>query len=228
MKFKRFSKLIFLFLALMFCLAVSGGCGGGSSGRYSSNYAVSSQDVTPEPESQDVTPTPLPENPTSGDEVGYNGWEDVSYLDTLNNTEWVIESVKVMEKDYTELEIEPNSYNYNVSRIKLLTAEDELMWVDADGSYHFDALTILFYNDWLANSSSLAIAPILRTVVGLKEQPSFNLNYNYLYQASLGNEGSEKIEFGRLLDRIVITNVFYVDISGVSTKRISELVLRKY
>lgn len=50
----------FVFLALVFCVAVSGGCGG----RYSSNYAVSSQDVTP---------TPVPENPTSGDEVGYDG-----------------------------------------------------------------------------------------------------------------------------------------------------------
>ena len=99
------------------------------------------------------------------------------------------------------------------------------MWIDGDGSYHFDALMIQFYNDWLATDRDEA--PILRTAAGFKEKISVNLNYDYVYDVSLGDEGYEKIEFTRTLDRMLVTNRFYVDINGSLIRRVSELTLRK-
>lgn len=149
--------------------------------------------------------------------------EDVSYLDLLNKTKWEIESVRIFDQDGAELEIEADSYNYGVASLMFFTAEDELMWIDGRNSYHFDALTIGFYNLW--PNGERAEAPILRTASGFTDKSQ---GYYYIYEASLGNEGSEKIQFDSNLNRVVVINEFYSQVYGFSYKRTSELVLIKY
>ena len=126
-------------LALLFSVAVSGGCGGSSSGHYYGNFGNSSRDVSPEPESQDVTPTP--ENPTSDDEYGggNNDWivvdDDLNTVEKslylfsrLNNTTWKITDI-VVDDNRVDCEIIPN-FSHSTSLLTFQTLDDAMVWLD--------------------------------------------------------------------------------------------------
>ena len=211
MQKKSFSKITVFLLALMFSVAVSGGCGGGSSGHYYGNYGNSSRDVTPEPESQDVTPTP--ENPTSDDE--YGGARAHSFED-LHNTYWKINSVSVSSIQQGECGVTQN-YNYNVNQLGLIIYDEvALGWSDAYEDEHGNwtsPLTVVFvddYNNW-------SQAPILRAASSFKREIydarfctylATGLNANDWERIYVYYQGSTITRI-RVYNRFVINNLVY-------------------
>ena len=210
MKFKSVSSIISLFLALMFCVAVSGGCGGSSSGHYYGNYGNSSQDVIPEPESQDV----VPDNPTSDDDYGVN--RDYHSFTQLNNTEWRITNVFVHVKYKSGTEnctVEENSYNRNVSKITLqILGDDALLWYDGDGMPYGNwtsPLTVNFHDsNWIWDK-----APILRSSENFEED--IDDRRFCRYEVIAGEKDSETISVyydnSNRMSSMNIVNVFVID-----------------
>ena len=228
MKTQKF--LTYAVLVIMFCVAVSGGCGGGSSSNFSGNYAITSNDVTPEPDEQpDEQPTsddvnPVPDNPTSDDEYGgNNGWEELNSLSNLNGTEWTIDEVEVHYDNYLNygkiLSSEPNSYNYNFNKFTLITSDTSLVWREGN-NYHADALTINFTDVHGIQRK----APILRTAIGFSYiEPDSNdeePDENEYYRAQLPERskmGYFNVEYIELTSKnfnpqeLVIANDFYFE-----------------
>ena len=209
MKFKSVSSIISLFLALMFCVAVSGGCGGGSSGHYYGNFGNSSQDVTPEPDSQDV----VPENPTSDDEYGNNNdWEVVSFFSGLNNTEWVISSVYVyVTSNRQNCTILPNSYNYNVDKLTLQIFDDTaLLFYDGNGMPYGNWYSPLTVKVKTPSGKEFA-APILRSAEGFTRIRS--TEYYDMWRVDFKTDGMEKLDIYKRIPStyVIVYNTFYID-----------------
>ena len=210
MQKKSFSKITVFLLALMFCVAVSGGCGGGSSGHYSGDYSDSSQNATTESVSQDVPPISAPEpepisNSVSGDEYGDENNDDygvnddektVNFTDfsMLNNTDWDIESVRVVDSQGSEMSIYPDSFkvgsnNIKINKLTFSIAGDVMRWFNgSDTALVSEDLTINF-RDMSSRLDNVQFktqaAPILRTSAGFNEIASSVNSNTRDYQANI-------------------------------------------
>ena len=214
MKSKSFSKFIYLFLALVFCAAVSGGCGGGSSSHSSGNFAVTSDDVTPVPDKPTSEDVSVPDNTTSDDDYGVN--RDYHSFTQLNNTEWRITNVFVHVKYKSGTEnctVEENSYNRNVSKITLqILGDDALLWYDGDGMPYGNwtsPLTVNFHDsNWIWDK-----APILRSSENFEED--IDDRRFCRYEVIAGEKDSETISVyydnSNRMSSMNIVNVFVID-----------------
>ena len=231
MKSKKF--LTYAVLVIMFCVAVSGGCGGGSSGHYSGNFGDSgdsSQEVTAEYVSPDFMP-PTPDEPALSDQFGTENADDdygageINALMLLTKTTWSIEQVEIYQSygSASSYDIREGN-NYNAKTITFLISGKEVAWAteglvregewaeeDSKKTPIDDDLTVLFKD---FQDGAWQTAPILR--------PGTFYEYaeNLFYQASItGNNqigaGTETIQILERFEntplvakKILVTNQF--------------------
>ena len=217
MKSKNIKNVIYLFLTLMFCVAVSGGCGGGSSGHYSGNFGDSSQDVAPEPESQDV----VPENPVSDDQNGddygaNNGVDTLLKFKLLNKSRWKIDNVAIYGNGAISRTqgCEVISYSHNTETIQLFTFENsfEDCWCDDKDNYVWNDLTVTFKDPDDGTESEI---PILRLTDGFKVTPGYErMNYSNFTKYIPRNDGTgendqESININEMVGNFMKSDIAY-------------------
>lgn len=208
MESKRYSNVISFFLLLMFCVAVSGGCGGSSGGHYSSNYAVSSHDISLDP--------------TSDDEFG--GLRAHSFKD-LHNTYWKINSVSVSSIYKGDCRVTQN-YNYNVNQLGLIIYDGvALSWSDAYEDEHGNwtsPLTVVFvddYNNW-------SQAPILRAASSFEREIYDAQLCTYLATGLHANDFERIYVYyqGSTITRIRVYNRFVLDSTNLVYEAVLDLI----
>ena len=220
MKIVNHKILTYALLVLMFCVAVSGGCGGGSSGHYSGNFGDSGDSsVTPEIDTQDVIQPELDE-PSLSDQFGDENDDDeygaskINALALLNNTTWNIESLSVFDSQTLRYCTVKEIQNKTITLMTTDTIMSGGAIIVDDKREFYPVFKTEFYapNDVYDPEDALKVwynAPVLRYATKFVETEK-----NSVFEASNGTE-TERIQIIERFEntplvatRILIVNHF--------------------
>ena len=181
---KTLTSALFALCALMFTVAVSGGCGGGGSGNPGANTAV--EGFTNEYVSPDLLSAPdefssddifVSGDANANDEYG-NG--NYNTFDLLSKTTWHIASMSLVNEagDTIRRFSILGSQNYNTDTVTFITSGKTMYWATADAKKTpiQNDLTVLFLDD----DGNPRTMPILRPANKFEEERK-----NYIYQSSV-------------------------------------------
>ena len=228
---KTLTSALFALCALMFTVAVSGGCGGGGSGTPSSTQNLvegftneyASPDVTlSDPEEISSDDVVVSSDSNADDDYGDGQFDDFTLL---AKTTWNIQLVTVKVNGRTTCQIEGDN-SKNTKTVTLITdSARALAWATADDKKTpiNDDLTIQFRNP----SGTLLTAPILRA--GNFSSPSQAIYNASIAARSTVGAGTESIMLASLRpeakipDRVTVRNEFSVR----GTNYTSTLVLNR-
>ena len=192
MKIVNHKILTSALLALLFSVAVSGGCGGGSSGHYYGDYGNSSHDVEPEVVSPDVA-QPMPEAPALSDQFGTENGDDeygagkVNSFMLLNKTTWKINGIQINTNSFSQRTCNvSDDYNYKTKTVTFLVTGNSMAWAtDYDKKTpHYDNLTVEFQDPIREYSQR---APIVRPANNFYDKDDMDVTY----EALVKNNGQE-------------------------------------